>query len=60
MNLQAEQREEDPKDEHDHGATVGARVDTGVPGLLDDDDGLLAWGEGERESKARGERSISA
>jgi hypothetical protein len=42
LNLQAEQREEEPEDEHDHGATVGARVDTGVPDLLDDDDGLLA------------------
>ena len=44
QNLQAEKRKENPEDEHDHGATVGALVDAGVPGLLDDDDGLLTWG----------------
>lgn len=62
---EAEQREEDPEDEHDHGATVGARIDTGVPGLLDDDDGLLALrlyyglnGHGLLERGGRGGKSV--
>ena len=60
INLQAEKREENPENEHDHGATVGALVDAGVPDLLDDDDGLgaCAWNKACVRGARRGEFGV--